>query len=662
MIDIAAFLQANIIPIYFVYGLVHFIMGSAVALESGRASQLRLTRALPFLALFGVTHGINEWIEMLSMISEQIPTVAREPIWAEFVKLGWTALSFFFLFEFGVRLIIQLVPESKRWIRWLPLAFGILYVVGVVQLGILAREQNPFDVRVAVGQTWTRYVLGLPATLLACLAMLAQRRAFLRENMPQFGRDLVGAALALAWYAILDDVIGARTPYFPSSVINKEAFLSLVGIPVEVLRTGVVAALAFFVIRMMRVFEVEYARRLEAVNQARFSAQQEATRELSVMFETCRILGTSLDPDQLLRDAVTKIVMLLDPMIAGMIYLKDLGENTLRVKASQVREENGALRTSELECSHQTAQRACDSRSPSYGTDTASGTSFVAVPVFAQDQPIGALCLAHRAAFSNYPVIQTLARQIGIAIENAGLYAQVQEKEYLRGKLLERAVVAQEEERKRIARELHDETGQTLTALAVGLGGVEATLDQDPALARKQINELKHLSMRAIDDLRQFVSDLRPVLLDDMGLVSALRWLVQQFADRTSLHADVEIIGVKRRLPSRVETVLFRIAQEAMNNVGRHAHASCATVRLEFAPATVLLTVEDDGRGFDVQQVMGPHPGQRAWGLLGVQERVELVGGKFRLDSAPGKGTRVTVEIPVNEEVAVGKNQTDAGR
>jgi signal transduction histidine kinase len=233
----------------------------------------------------------------------------------------------------------------------------------------------------------------------------------------------------------------------------------------------------------------------------------------------------------------------------------------------------------------------------------------------------------------------------------------VQEKEYLRGRLLDRTVAAQEDERKRIARELHDETGQTLTALAVGLGGVEETILKDPALARRQIAELKLLSMQAIDDLRQFVSDLRPSQLDDMGLVSALRWFVQQFSDRTRVRVDLEVIGAKRRLPSQVETVVFRIAQEGLNNVGRHAQARCAMVRLEFTESSVILGVEDDGRGFDPAQVLTAGPGKRAWGLLGVQERVELVGGKFKLESTPGQGTRLEVQVPfAQQEAAVVKD------
>ncbi|MCI0477162.1 MAG: sensor histidine kinase, partial [Anaerolineales bacterium] len=208
-------------------------------------------------------------------------------------------------------------------------------------------------------------------------------------------------------------------------------------------------------------------------------------------------------------------------------------------------------------------------------------------------------------------------------------------------------VAAQEEERKRIARELHDETGQLLTALAVGLGGVEQTIEQDPVRAQYQIAELKNMTMAAIDSLRQFVSDLRPSVLDDLGLVSALRWLAEQSAERAQLQIDFQVVGVKRRLASQIETVLFRIAQEGLNNIGRHARATRAVVRLEFAEAKVLLSVEDDGCGFAVEQILGAQPQRRAWGLLGVQERIQLVGGTFNVESELGRGTRLMVEIPI---------------
>jgi signal transduction histidine kinase len=132
-----------------------------------------------------------------------------------------------------------------------------------------------------------------------------------------------------------------------------------------------------------------------------------------------------------------------------------------------------------------------------------------------------------------------------------------------------------------------------------------------------------------------------------MGLVPALRWFIDQYVERTKLKIDFEVVGIKRRLPAQVETVLFRIAQEALNNVGRHSRATHATVKLEFTEALILLAVQDNGKGFVVEQVLGKNPERRSWGLLGVQERVELVGGKFKIESEPEHGTKLTVQVPV---------------
>jgi signal transduction histidine kinase len=647
MSELTAFFQANIIPIYFIYGLAHFVMGLAVALETGRNTQLGLSRALPFLAAFGITHGINEWVEMFSMISMHIPMV-QEPRWAEMFKLGWKALSFFFLFEFGARLLIQLSPSRKRWLWSLPKLTLILWIAGALAMylrGLPFEHPQP-----GLASMWTNYVLGVPGSITAVIAMLAQRRAFLHDEMPQFGRDLVGAALAIGWYSVLDQIIDDPAALLPSSLIHKDVFLTTFGMPVEIFRTLAVSFLAFCVIRMLRVFEVEYARRLDAANQARFRAQEDATRELVVMFETCRILGTSLDVNQLIHDSLTKIVQLLDPMIAGSIFLYDSSSRTLALKAYKVRPEQFSFSSLESNFETRAAQQAFDTGQIAYESEPVSGTSFVAVPLVSQEKKIGALCLAHREAFSNYAVIHTLARQLGIALENAQLYSEVQEKERLRGQLLERAVAAQEEERKRIARELHDETGQMLTALAAGLGGIEQTIVQNLPLAQSQLGELKVMTMHATDNLRQFVSDLRPSLLDDMGLVPAVRWLGKEYKERGHFEVEIQVTGNKRRLPPQIETVLFRIAQEALNNVARHAHASRVCILLNFVDGSALLSIEDNGKGFVVEEILGTHSERRAWGLLGMQERLGLVGGKFNIESTPGKGTRLAVEIPLITE------------
>ncbi len=640
------FFQGNIVAIYFIYGLGIFLAGFALSLETGRASQLNLSRALPFLAAFGLVHGIHEWSEMFLKISE-LSADTPAPFWAEWLAHGLEVISFLFLTTFGVRLLRQLKPELHAHLSRAPFLAIAIYLVGIFGFRFFAR---PSDANwLLFADLWARYVTGLPGAALACWAMLEQRRAFLRDELPHVSRDLVGAALALGWYALLEELIGPPSPYFLSPYLNAEKFVAWFGIPIEPFRVAAVALFAFFIIRVMRVFEVEYARRLESANRARFAAQEQANRELAVMFETCRSLGTTLELQRLLDDAITQIVNTLDPMRAGMIYLLDSAARALSVRAQHTRNGLAPLTPAETECARETARRAFTLRTIGYLTEPKSGTSLLAVPLIASEEPLGALCLAHREAFSNYPVIHTLARQLSIAIENAQLYQQVQEKEMLRGRLLDRAVVAQEEERKRIARELHDETGQTLTALAVGLGAVEETVARNPDLAKRQMNELKILTMNAIENLRQFVSDLRPSVLDDMGLVSALRWYAQQHSARMGIPVEFEITGAKRRLPAQVETVLFRIAQECLTNIARHAHATCAQVALGFVDSTVTLAVSDNGCGFAVERVLSP-PEQRAWGLLGIQERVALVGGKFRIDSAPGQGTRVAVEIPVHSE------------
>ncbi len=644
MSDLTAFLQANIIPIYFIYGLAHFVTGLAVALESGRATQLRLSRALPFLALFGITHGITEWIEMFSMIATQIPTLAREPEWATMIKLGWKALSFVFLFEFGARLLSQFTPEHKRWLRWLPALGVVLYLAGALRMFAQSLPSMPFPALVAM---WTNYALGVPASILAVAAMLAQRRAFVRDNMPQFGRDLVGAALALGWYSLLDQVIDDPTPYFPTNILNADAFMHALGLPVEILRTLAVSALAFFVIRMLRVFEVEYARRLEAANRARFAAQEEATRELLVMFETCRILGTSLDVNQLINDSLTKIVTLLDPMVAGSVYLREPRQRALVLRACKMRPEQPSLSPIEVEHEKRAAQDAFETSSIAYAAEPKSGTSFVAVPLVSQGQTSGALCLAHRAAFSNYAVIHTLARQLGIALENARLYSEVQEKEQLRGQLLERAVAAQEEERKRIARELHDETGQSLSALIMGMGAAREALAADPERTEAILDDALPQTNYALAEIRKLILDLRPTVLDDLGLVPALRRYTQDLAERTGMGVRLGIDGLKDRLPPQVETLLFRTVQEALTNVRKHATARQVTIFLSLKANRVTAVVEDDGQGFDVQVVLASPERGRGLGLAGMRERAALLGGTVTVESQPGRGTKVVAEVPL---------------
>lgn len=224
--------------------------------------------------------------------------------------------------------------------------------------------------------------------------------------------------------------------------------------------------------------------------------------------------------------------------------------------------------------------------------------------------------------------------------------AEQQRLEATRAELLHRTVKAQESERQRIARELHDETGQTLTALGLGLRGLAGLIASDPERAAQQARQLETLAVNGLDELQRLVSGLHPPQLDDLGLMAALRWYANQIKERYGLAVQIYSQGTPIELPIEVRTVVFRIAQEAITNAIRHADASQVCIRLDFTPARLCLQVEDNGRGFDVEAALSDAAVRPCWGLLGIMERAALIGGACQITSQPGKGTQVKLCVP----------------
>jgi len=221
-------------------------------------------------------------------------------------------------------------------------------------------------------------------------------------------------------------------------------------------------------------------------------------------------------------------------------------------------------------------------------------------------------------------------------------------REALQNELLRRTVDAQEQERARIARELHDHIGQMLTALAYHAAALDSAMSSGRRASRQTVHDLRELADQTLTDLRQLVTDLRPAQLDDLGLVAAIYWLADQTRKRLDLDVSVEVVGSRVRLPRDAETALFRIAQEALTNVARHAGADSARICVRFDPATVTLEVCDKGLGFDAEQVRSTAlVGREAWGLIGMEERAASVGGRLVLDAQPGRGTCVRAMIPL---------------
>jgi len=222
---------------------------------------------------------------------------------------------------------------------------------------------------------------------------------------------------------------------------------------------------------------------------------------------------------------------------------------------------------------------------------------------------------------------------------------EAEQREALRGELFRRVVSAQESERQRIARELHDETGQALTAIGMGLRGLSTSLrSPDSPRSRQVLSQLESLTARSLDELQRLISDLRPSHLDDLGLPSALRWYASDISERAALEIQVDVVGKERELSQASKTALFRIVQEALTNVVKHAAARRATVVLTYRDENVLVQVGDDGVGFDTLDV--GKSGRTSWGLKNMEERAALLGGILTIRSGPDQGTTVEVSLP----------------
>ncbi len=208
-----------------------------------------------------------------------------------------------------------------------------------------------------------------------------------------------------------------------------------------------------------------------------------------------------------------------------------------------------------------------------------------------------------------------------------------------------RIIKAQEEERKRVAREIHDGPAQSMANLVMRAEVCEKLMDLNPGKVKEELQELKGMVKASLQEVRKIIFDLRPMVLDDLGIVPALKRYVMEFQHRTGIEVDLAIVGLEKRLGSTLEIALFRILQEALSNVAKHSRANRVQVRMEFADDWVNILIADNGCGFQVEKEMGK--GHDCYGLIGMRERVELLEGKLSLRSTLGKGTQIIAQLPV---------------
>lgn len=401
--------------------------------------------------------------------------------------------------------------------------------------------------------------------------------------------------------------------------------------------------------------------------------------ELSTLNAVAVAVSRSLDLQEILDGALEQVLALMK-LPAGWVFLSDGPEQRLSLAAWRgipVQWFTPQSDDGRADCICCQVLRAGRARlvetigdCPRLGRMTSRGewpACHASVPLQSRNQVFGIMNLVCRPegcplTREELHLLTTIGHQIGVAVENARLYQELQRKEALRGQLLEKVIMAQEDERLRIARELHDEAGQALSALSMGLGAAHRALPPGADRAREILEDLKAQTVEVVGRIRSLTVDLRPSLLDDLGLVSALRHYTQDLSQRSGTKILFEVRGLKGRLPAQVETALFRIVQEALTNVTRHAAARTAWVRLEQDETALTVSIEDDGQGFNPDEMVPSRTGGKGLGLLGMQERATLLGGVLHIDSQIGQGTRVSVRLPLVEAVTDGSDTSIGGR
>ncbi len=274
--------------------------------------------------------------------------------------------------------------------------------------------------------------------------------------------------------------------------------------------------------------------------------------------------------------------------------------------------------------------------------------AFASIPLISKGKVLGVINIASRkrSQFSarEIQLLNSIAAQVAVAVENAKLHQEVQKQDAIKGELLREIFSIQEEERKRIARELHDDTSQVILSLILSLEATVAILPANPDEAVSRLKKIQAQLDGILDGIYRIIYELRPSILDDLGLVAAVRWLVENNAKKAGINIQLNTEGQIKRLP-QVETTIFRVIQEALSNIIKHSLCQNAWINLNFQKDNIAVHIEDDGKGFDINEAINSPERPRGLGLIGMRERVELMKGTLNIDSKLNGGTRIDIRI-----------------
>ncbi len=291
--------------------------------------------------------------------------------------------------------------------------------------------------------------------------------------------------------------------------------------------------------------------------------------------------------------------------------------------------------------------------------------AYVCVPLRARDKVLGVLNVASRESrkftTSDMHLLYAIGDQLGIAVEHARLYERLRKARERLRRLARQNLMAEEDERRRIARELHDETSQSLSGIALQLQALielSAMSGQHEPEFTAGLKKVQALTVQVHNEVSRLISNLHPALLDTLGLVPAIRQNVESRLQLLEINVTIETKGKEMRFPPDVEAALFRFVQSAIGNIVKHSKAKNAAMILEFRQDEFILTITDDGQGFNVSEITDVEESGRGRGLFSMRERIGFLGGTSGIESEPGKGTKVWARIPVGQEIAYAKDKS----
>jgi len=295
--------------------------------------------------------------------------------------------------------------------------------------------------------------------------------------------------------------------------------------------------------------------------------------------------------------------------------------------------------------------------------------AFICIPLRARDSVLGVLTVAsqlpRKFTDSDIHLLYAIGDQLGIAIEHTKLYERLRKaRERLRN-LARQNLVAEEQERRRIARELHDETSQSLSGLALQQEALiemaELSGKQDAEFIAR-LKKIQSLTVQVHKEVSRLIANLHPALLDTLGLVTAVRQYAESRLQPLEMQVSIEIRGTERRFPPDVEVALFRVIQGAISNLAQHSKAKHATIELEYHPDEFMLKISDDGQGFDVSKITDVEESGRGRGVFSMRERIGFLGGTSGIDSQIGSGTSVWAKIPIGQDIGYAENKSNDSR